>query len=402
MLPDLRVDRVDTGGGRGGGIIVYAGQGLQILKIDQDVTLCQMCKFLVNDVELYVLYRPPNAVSDSVSEIADIVRQAKKNSIFVGDFNLAEIDWNAGTAMGRASMMEQLVNFPTHLKGNTLDFVITNMPERVEEVVEGGRLGRSDHMAILTRVTVGTTIEEDKGPVLDWRRADWDGMREELRDTGWMQGLRDGSTEESWDIFRRKVTKMVGKFVPVKRKRNQNRPAWMTREILRAVRKKKKLWKKVRNGVITDEYRQVEKVKNIIQRAKRNFEKRLAAGSIGSKRPFYAYVKQRTKSRPAVGPLKAKDGKRVTDTVEMADLLNKTFQAVFTIEDTSNVPEPEVKRVSYNLETVHFSVGKVRKKIRQLRADAAAGLDGIGSRLLKELSDGPSNDNHIQQIYEER
>ncbi len=86
---------------------------------------------------------------------------------------------------------------------------------------------------------------------------------------------------------------------------------------MRAVRKKKKLWKKVRNGVITDEYRQVQKVKNIIQRAKRNFEKRFAAGSNGSKGPFYAYVKQRTKSRPAVGPLKAKDGKRVTDTVEM-------------------------------------------------------------------------------------
>ncbi len=102
------------------------------------------------------------------------MRQAKKNSIFVGDFNLPEIDWNAGTARGRAnvlleameeSMMEELVNFPTHLKGNTLDLVITNMPERVDEVVEGGRLGRSDHMAILTRVTVVPTIKEDKGPV---------------------------------------------------------------------------------------------------------------------------------------------------------------------------------------------------------------------------------------------
>ncbi len=58
-----------------------------------------------NDVELYVLYRPPNAVSDSVSEIADIVRQAKKNSIVVRDFNLPEIDWNAGTARGRASVL---------------------------------------------------------------------------------------------------------------------------------------------------------------------------------------------------------------------------------------------------------------------------------------------------------
>jgi hypothetical protein len=398
LLPDLRVDRADTGGGRGGGIVVYAKQGLQILKIDQDVTLCQMCKFLVNDVELYVLYRPPNAVSDSVSEIADIVRQAKKNSIFIGDFNLPEIDWSAGVARGRASLLleaveesmtEQLVNFPTHLKGNTLDLVITNMPERVEEIVEGGRLGRSDHMAILARVSVGQTAEEDKGPVPNWNRADWEGMREELRNTRWRRELDGATAERAWSIFRDKVTKLVEEHVPIKKRRDQNKPAWMTREILRAVRKKKRLWKKVRNGVITDEYRQAEKtVKKLIQGAKRGFEKRLAAGGNRNKRPFYAYVKQRTRSRPAVGPLKTSDGRKLTDTVEMADLLNETFNAVFTREDTTNVPEPEVKKVRENLETVHFSVAKVREKIRQLRADAAAGPDGIGPKLLRELAEG--------------
>jgi hypothetical protein len=42
------------------------------------------------------------------------------------------------------SMMEQMVNFSTQVKGNCLDFVITNIPERVSEVSEAGRLGRSD------------------------------------------------------------------------------------------------------------------------------------------------------------------------------------------------------------------------------------------------------------------
>jgi hypothetical protein len=43
-------------------------------------------------------------------------------------------------------LMEQLVEFLTHLKGNTLVPLITNIPERVVEVTEEGRLGKSDHV----------------------------------------------------------------------------------------------------------------------------------------------------------------------------------------------------------------------------------------------------------------
>jgi hypothetical protein len=83
----------------------------------------------------------------------------------------------------------------------------------------------------------------------------------------------------------------------------------MTREILRAIRKKKRLWKQLRGSQVTEEYREVEKnVKNMVRSAKRKFERKLAARGKSNKRPFFAYVKQRTKSRPSVGPLKDSDG----------------------------------------------------------------------------------------------
>ncbi len=51
----------------------------------------------------------------------------------------------------------------------------------------------------------------------------------------------------------------------------------MSRDILRAIRKKKRVWKKIKNGQITPKYWQIEKeVKNMIRNAKRKFEKRLA------------------------------------------------------------------------------------------------------------------------------
>jgi hypothetical protein len=42
-------------------------------------------------------------------------------------------------------LCEQMVDFSMHVKGNTLDLVLTTIPERISEVREKGRLGNSDH-----------------------------------------------------------------------------------------------------------------------------------------------------------------------------------------------------------------------------------------------------------------
>jgi hypothetical protein len=59
--------------------------------------------------------------------------------------------------------------------------------------------------------------------------------------------------------------------------------------------------------------------------AKRNFEKRLAYEKGGNSRPFYAYVKKKTKSRSTIGPLKDSENKTVSEDRGMAELLNKFF-----------------------------------------------------------------------------
>ena len=45
-------------------------------------------------------------------------------------------------------MMEEMVEFSTHIRGNCLDLIVTNIPERVSDVTEAGRLGQSDHSII--------------------------------------------------------------------------------------------------------------------------------------------------------------------------------------------------------------------------------------------------------------
>jgi hypothetical protein len=211
------------------------------------------------------------------------VRTAGKGSLLIGDFNLPDIDWEKGTARGRAadfieavedSMMEQLVTFPTQVKGNILDLIVTNIPERFEDISEHGRLGKSDHTIIVAKVRVGG-IEGQKRPLQDWRRADWEAMRAELQEANITASIRGQGVEDAWKTIRSKVDSLIEKHVPKRRERNSNRPAWLNQEILREIRKKKRIWVACR-GRVTDEYKAAEKkVKNMIRNAKR-FEKKLA------------------------------------------------------------------------------------------------------------------------------
>jgi hypothetical protein len=56
-------------------------------------------------------------------------------------------------------------------------------------------------------------------------------------------------------------------------------------------------------------------------------------------------------------------------------------------EGVDSVPEPEARRYRSEVRTVEFGNKEVKKKIAELRTDAAAGPDSIGQRLLKELTD---------------
>jgi hypothetical protein len=45
--------------------------------------------------------------------------------------------------------LEHFVDFPTQVRGNSLDLILTNIPEIVVEVKDVGRLGRNDHVMII-------------------------------------------------------------------------------------------------------------------------------------------------------------------------------------------------------------------------------------------------------------
>ena len=329
LQQDLRFDRSDTANGIGGGLVVYSRNGLEILSCDKISDFNQYCKFKLKcDGEtyyFYLIYRPPSSRED-FDRLCELVRGAEKNSVFVGDFNLPHIDWATGGAEGREarfvqavqdSYMEQLVSFPTHTKGNCLDLVITNKPGLLQEVKDAGRLGKSDHVMLELVLAIGEDKQQEVVTVKNWKRADWSRIKEELRNTTWPITEDQMSADEAWETLRNKLDQLIEEHVPTSIFRPR-KSDWMTGTILREIRKKRRKWKKAKNGYVQDreEYEEAaKKVKNMIRNAKRGLEKKLASEKYHKSKPFYNY---KTTTRSAIGPLINVQGNTISGEPEIA------------------------------------------------------------------------------------
>ena len=62
-------------------------------------------------------------------------------------------------------------------RGNILDLVITNEQGLMGDVCLEAGLASSDHEMVRWRIYVGLERREEKGESLDYRRADFEGMR---------------------------------------------------------------------------------------------------------------------------------------------------------------------------------------------------------------------------------
>ena len=106
-------------------------------------------------------------------------------------------------------------------------------------------------------------------------------------------------------------------------------------------------------------------------------EKKLAKNRKRNSKSFFSYIKKKTKNKVSVGPLK--DGPDlVTESDKMATILNEWYCSVFTEENCNNIPHAEQRYTGNEpLNSVHFTAGKVKKKLEQIKPTAAPGPDKI-------------------------
>ena len=269
--------------------------------------------------------------------------------LLMGDFNYPGVDWLGGNHGGGASpegvlfaeclednFYEQFVKEPTR-GGNILDLVITNEQGLMGELSVEAGLGSSDHGLVKWNIYVGVERREDSRESRDYKRADFDGMRAELRSVDWV-GLLKGDVEEDWTCFKDLLRDLERRFVPVRKSGGPRKAVWMTYKARKAVMNKRKVFAKHKDGGHPRCVEANKRASREVRSAKFNYEKKLAENVKYDAKSFYAYVRSRSKSRSGIGVVTREDGGRVETPEEVAEEFNEYFSSVFSREDLGSIP----------------------------------------------------------------
>ena len=206
------------------GLAVYVKEGLPFardlsLENSADSYLCFRLALLHSVSYLFFLYRSPSSslctVFDSVSSNIDEVLSVNPSAnVFVfGDFNVHHKDWltySGGTDrpgelcynFSISNDLTQIVNFPTRIPDcdshspALLDLFLSS-DASICSTMAFPPLGNSDHVVVSVSIDFPVNSKQDAPfhrVAYDYSRADWDGLRDHLRDVPWEDIFKLGAS----------------------------------------------------------------------------------------------------------------------------------------------------------------------------------------------------------------
>ena len=400
---EVRVDRSDTINGCGGGLLVYAKVGLTVILKKNTNKFNQFCDFVVlagdNTVDLNfsLIYRPPNSSKTNIDLLSELFYTYDNDTLSIGDFNFPSIDWSTFNSDNKTQIFvdavlendfTQLIDFPTHIRGNILDLALTNCPERIVNIEDIGPIGNSDHNAIILDIVSSCKRDVSEVKILDWSKANIKAIKDELEKSDIQNKIEQLDTNDGWNLLKNVLSDSISKYVPTKVKNDETHPKWASKNVYKLSRKKRQKWAKYCENRTDDnlkEYKIIEKkCKKAVRQSKRNFEKKIANSD--NVKSFYSYVRNKTKSKCAVGPLKINNNV-ISDSLEMAQNFNSYFATVFTRDDNVSVNVQQHPNAKSMLKLAQITPKEVKEKIINLKKSHSSGPDNITSYVLKTFSD---------------
>ncbi|CAM4690923.1 unnamed protein product [Lepidochelys kempii] len=407
VMDGYKLFRKDRQGRKGGGVALYVREQYDCSELRYETAEKPECLWIKfrsvcnkSDVVVGVCYRPLDQRHEVDEAFFWQLTEATRSHalILMGDFNFPDICWESNTAVHRQSrkflesvgdnFLAQVLEEPTR-GGAFLDLLLTNQVELVGEAKVDGNLGGSDHELVEFRILTQGRKVSSRIRTLDFRKADFDSLRERMARIPWGTNMKGKGVQESWLYFKESLLRLQGQTIPMSRKNSKygRRPAWLNGEILADIKHKKEAYKKWKVGHMTrEEYKNIARAcRNDIRRAKSHLELQLARDVKSNKKCFFRYVGNKKKAKESVGPLLNEGGNLVTEDVEKANVLNAFFASVFTNKVSSQTAALGITKWGRDGQpSVEIEV--VRDYLEKLDVHKSMGPDELHPRVLKELA----------------
>lgn len=362
------------------------------------------------------IYRSPSSVLENNSQLINLIKEVARykptHILITGDFNYPRIDWENWTSEGeehseefrfvealRDSYMYQHVTGPTRARGSDrpklLDLVFTNEEGMVEDLRVTAPLGKSDHSVLEFKYNAYTDKKATLRKIFLYDKGDYNDMRMEVTQDWRNQILEIGGIDEKWCHIRDKIKELEEHYVPIKVNKDSDikkRKLALDAVTLEAIRKKHRCWQRYMETHEMDKYRaftqQRNKVKKLIQRARKMEERGIAKEAAGKPKKFWSFVKEKLKTKSGIAELREEvngEVKFASSDEDKARVLSEFFGKVFTVEpDLVDLPE-QVYNVPQPMPNIEIAPEDVLGRLQKLKVDKSPGPDNVHPRILKEL-----------------
>ncbi len=326
-----------------------------------------------------------------------------ENVLLMGDFNLRDIDWRSMEATANTSKLflqtlednclYQLVNEPTR-GSNLIDLVITGNPDMIDNVSVEQPFSTSDHRRTDVTLKVQVPrIEAAPRKIYLYSKGDYTSFNKEVRDSKWETVLGKKTVNHQWDIFKTEYHRLREKYIPHKliKANRRLKPPWTRyKSVKKAQEAKRKAYVKSKiSGLNADSelYKQESRrCTQKINEAKAHYENTLVEDIPNNPKRFYNYARSFTRTSSTIDCLET-DGRRVTDDVEKANILNDYFASVMTEENFNSFQPPLPEPIQNGIHNITFTPNEVREKLKHLKKHKASGMDEVHVNVLMQVLD---------------
>ena len=313
---------------------------------------------------LACIYKKPGSLIDDKLTCFDEIENKFRNAniLMMGDFNMPDINWESCSVVNSSQKkcahqdflnqlyefsLTQLVRVPTHVHGNTLDLLCTNIPNQITDI-EVVNPGLSDHYLLL--FVFDTFVKElsvDELEIKLYKKADFaaiDSLLITTLSTVSAMIAQSVNINEIWSTFENDLKKAINSFVPTKHIKIKPRkePVWFNNQARKAVSKQRKLYsiyKSTKTSQALIDYKCSRKLgKRLFRSLELEYMNQKLYNPLiaGNSKAFYKYIKNLKGSQSFITDVKTENDNHTENLTDIANILNNYFVSVFN-KDTEKV-----------------------------------------------------------------
>ena len=401
------------------GLAVYVKEGLPFardlsLENSADSYLCFQLALLHSVSYFFFLYRSPSSslctVFDSISSNIDEVLSINPSAVFVfGDFNVHHKDWltySGGTDrpgelcynFSISNDLTQIVNFPTQIPDcdshspALLDLFLSS-DASICSTMAFPPLENSHHVVVSVSIDFPLNAKQDTSfhrMACDYSRADWDGLRDHLRDVPWEDFFKFSASAAASE-FCEWIQVGIDVYIPhCKYQVKPHSSPWFSADCAAAIVHRNHffcLYQQNKSSESKVKFRQASnRCKRVLEAAKLAYatktKKSIISQKLGS-RDFWRIANSvLNKGKSAIPPLF--NGPEVLSSAsDKAKLFAKNFSKNSNLDDFGISLPVFPSRTNLKLHNISITPKMVKKVIMNLDSSKASGPDCIPVVVLK-------------------